>query len=69
MGLAVLLESIAAIDPLTRHCAAMPLAASTHDGADNVTLRTGSPIAVVGTELPRRSAVQSAAVMVALPAA
>jgi hypothetical protein len=54
--------SIDAIDPFTRQCAGTPLAASTQDGADNVTLRTGSPIAVVATDVPSRSAVQPVAV-------
>jgi serine protease AprX len=43
-------------------CAGTPFVTSTHDGADTVTRRTGSPIAVVATELPSRSAVQPAAV-------
>jgi hypothetical protein len=68
IGLAVVAVSIGAIDPLTRQYAGAPSAASTHDGADNVTPRTGSPIAEVGIELPSRSAVQSAAVMVVVPA-
>src|SRR5262245_28085096 len=64
IGLDVPLVSIDAIEPLTRQCAATPMAASTHDGADTVTLRTGSPMAVVAMEAPSRSAVQSAAVSV-----
>jgi hypothetical protein len=60
----VLAVSIGAIDPFTRQCAGTPLVASTHDGADNVTLRTGSPIADVATVAPNRSAVHSAAVRV-----
>ena len=43
--------------------AGTPLVASTHDGADNVTLRTGSPIADVATVAPNRSAVHSAPVI------
>jgi hypothetical protein len=61
MGLAVLAVSIDAIDPFTRQCAGTPFAASTHKGADNVTLRTGSPMADGATDVPNRSAVQSAA--------
>ncbi len=68
IGLAVVAVSIGAIDPFTRQCAGAPFADSTQDGADNVTLRTGSPIADGATSDPSRSAVQSAAVMV-LPAA
>jgi hypothetical protein len=63
IGLAVLAVSIGAIVPFTRQCAGTPLVASTHDGADNVTLRTGSPIADASTDVPSRSAVQSAVVM------
>jgi hypothetical protein len=64
IGLAVLAVSIGAITPFRRQCAGTPLVASTHDGADNVTLRTGSPIADVATVAPNRSAVHSAAVRV-----
>ena len=64
IGLAVLAVSIGAIDPFRRQCAGAPFADSTHDGADSVTLRTGSPIADGATDDPSRSAVQSAAVMV-----
>jgi hypothetical protein len=64
IGRAVLAVSIGAIDPLTRQCAGTPPVVSTHDGADNVTLRTGSPIADGGTDVPSRSVVQSAVVMV-----
>jgi hypothetical protein len=67
IGLAVLAVSIGAIDPFTRQCAGTPFADSTQDGADNVTLRTGSPIADGATDDPSRSAVQSATAMV-LPA-
>ena len=59
----MLLVSIDAMTPLTRQCAWTPSLASTHIGAANVTPRTGSPIAEVGTELPRRSAEHSTAVM------
>src|SRR4030095_542456 len=68
IGLAVAWVSTRAIEPLTRPCAAIPFAGSTHDGADNVTLRTGSPIADEAMVAPNRSAVHSAAVM-ALPVA
>jgi hypothetical protein len=64
----VLAVSTGAIDPFTRQCAGTPLVASTHDGADKVTSRTGSPMAEVATEVPNLSAVHSAAVM-AFPAA
>ena len=63
IGLAVLAVSTGAIDPSTRQCAGTPFAASTHDGADSVTLRTGSPIADGAIVAPSRSAVQSPAVM------
>jgi hypothetical protein len=58
IGLAVLAVSIGAIDPFTRQCAGTPFVASAHDGADNVTLRTGSPIADGAMVAPNRSAVQ-----------
>src|SRR5688572_12833613 len=63
IGLAVLAVSIGAIEPFTRQCDGTPFVASTHDGADNATLRTGSPIADGGIVAPNRSAVHSAAVM------
>src|SRR5688572_19873647 len=62
IGLAVLAVSIDAMVPFTRQCAGTPFALSTHDGADSVILRTGSPIADAATDVPSRSAVQSAAV-------
>src|SRR6185369_2448971 len=52
--------------PSTRQCAGAPLAASTHTGADSVTLRTGSPIDATGMEAPRRSAVHWAGAAVLL---
>jgi hypothetical protein len=63
IGLAVLAVSIGAIVPFTRQCAGTPLAASTHDGADTVTLRTGSPIADEAMAAPNRWAVQVSAVI------
>ena len=67
IGLAVLAVSIGAIDPFTRQCAGTP-PVSFQDGADSVTLRTGSPIADGGNVAPSRSAVHSAAV-IAFPTA
>src|SRR5688572_7505836 len=62
IGLAVLAASTGAMTPFTRQCAGTPFVASTHDGADNVMLRTGSPIADGAIVVPNRSAVHSAAV-------
>src|SRR6185369_3300538 len=68
IGLAVLAVSTDAINPFTRQCAGIPFAASTHDGADSVTLRTGSPIADGAIVAPDRAAVHSAPVIVFAPA-
>jgi hypothetical protein len=68
IGLAVLAVSIGAIDPFTRQCAGTPFVDSTHKGADNVALRTGSPIADGVIVVPNRSAVHSDAV-IAFPTA
>jgi len=53
----VLAVSIEAIDPFTRQCAGTPPVTSTQEGADNVTLLTGSPMADGATDVPNRSAV------------
>ena len=60
IGCAVVLVSIGAIDPLTRQCAGTSPAASTQDGADSVTVLTGSPTEAGSMEGPSFSDVQSA---------
>src|SRR5688572_1728168 len=61
IGRAVALVSTGAITPSTRQCAGTAPAASTQAGAASVTPRTGAPMAAGGMDVPRRSAVQSAA--------
>jgi hypothetical protein len=63
IGLAVLLLSIGAMEPLTRQSAGTSPAASTQVADDSVTLPTGSPIADGGIDVPTLADVQSEAVM------
>ena len=63
IGLAVLVVSTGAIDPLTRQCAGTAPAASTQIGDDSVTLPTGAPIADGAIDVPVLADVQSAALI------
>ena len=63
IGLAVAVLSIGAIRPSTSQRAGSGSLPGTHRGSASVTLETGSPMELAGTESPSFAVVQSAAVI------